>query len=236
MPNMLLCVPQDDLAAAMQEYFGTDNYVVEQEANGLRALELLRQKHYDVIVLEISLHGLDGLGVVRDYRAGGGNSPIILLTGKVSSDELQVAFAAGADAYIVKPFLLKDFAAQLRAMMRRPMLRNKPVLTLGNLVLDTHDGRVSKDDRAIQLRPMEFRLLHFLMSHPDQVFDARALFERVWQKSSDNMSDTVRTHIRTLRNKIDTGGRPSFIRTVRGLGYKTGGDDSDRSSLSVIST
>jgi DNA-binding response OmpR family regulator len=89
------------------------------------------------------------------------------------------------------------------------------------VAMDTGAGTVTKDDILVHLHPMEFKLLQFLMGHPNQVFSAHALFERVWQKDFGSMEDTVRTHVRTLRQKIDSDGFASVITTVRGLGYKT---------------
>jgi two-component system OmpR family response regulator len=143
-----------------------------------------------------------------------------LLTGNVSSTELQQVYDAGADAYLAKPFQLADLSAYLRALLRRPALRNNKVLTLGNLSMNTESGRVTKNGQLIHLFPMEYKLLRFLMGHPNQVFNARAIFERVWQKNVGNMDDTVRTHVRTLRRKIDSKGCTSLITTLRGLGYK----------------
>lgn len=223
MSRMLLCEPQADLATALLEFFSGDNFTVELEANGKLALEHLRHKHYDVIILESALHELDGLSVIREYRSDGGNAPIFLLTGKFSSLELQQAFDAGADAYLAKPFNLEDLAARLRALLRRPALRNAKILCLGSLALNTESGTVTRDGQLIHLFPMEYKVLEFLMSHPNQVFNAAAIFEQVWQKSAGigDFEDTVRTHIRTLRSKIDKKGSSSFISNVRGLGYKT---------------
>jgi len=220
MPRLLLCEPQQDLATAIREFLSAENYVVESETNGLRILELLREQPFDIIVLEVAMHGVDGLSVIRDYRAAGGNAPILLLTGAAPSNDFQIALDAGADTCLAKPFRLTDLAAQLRAMLRRPSLRADMLLTLGAITLDTESGNVTKNDKVIRLFPMEFKLLRFLMKHPNQVFCARAIFDRVWQKEEGSTDDTVRTHIRTLRRKIDTQGCPSYIVTVRGLGYK----------------
>jgi len=220
MSRILIGETQEDLATAMRDYFSTDHYTVQLESSGWQVIECLRQSQYDVIVLEIALLGLDGISVVRDYRAHGRSTPILLLAGKHSSEELQCGLDAGADSYLVKPFQLCDLAAKLRALLRRPALRCDGVLMLGGISLDTEAGTVTKNDRRIHLHPMEFKLLQFLMRHPNQVFNAHALFERVWQKDFGSMEDTVRTHVRTLRQKIDSDGSPSIITTVRGLGYK----------------
>jgi DNA-binding response OmpR family regulator len=221
MSKMLLGEPQVDLATAMTEFFSREQYTVQPEVSGLRILECLREDHYDVIVMEIALLTLDGISVVRDYRARGGSIPILLLAGKYSSEELQCGLDAGADAYVVKPFRLHDLAAQLRALLRRPALRSEKMLTSGLVALDTGAGTVTRNDILVHLHPMEFKLLQFFMRHPNQVFSAHALFERVWQKDFELEGDTVRTHIRTLRRKIDSEGCLSVITTVRGLGYKT---------------
>lgn len=176
---------------------------------------------YAVIVLDARLPGLDGISVTRAYRASSGCAPILLLGDTHCSLELQGGLDAGADAYLAKPLRMDDVAAHVRALMRRPALRNEVILYSGGIEMDTDGGTVSRDDVFIHLHPMEYKLLQFLMRHPNQVFSAHALFEIVWQKDFGSMEDTVRTHVRTLRQKIDAYGSASVITTVRGLGYKT---------------
>lgn len=220
MSRLLIGETQKDLAAAMKDHFARDGFNVHLEANGLRILQCLRDNQYDVIVLEIALAGLDGIGVVLDYRAAGGSTPILLLASRHCSEELQRGLDAGADSYLVKPFQLSDLSAQLRALLRRPSFRTERILVSGVIALDTRSGTVTKSGAPLKLHPMEFRLLHFLLSHANQVFNANVLFERVWQKDDGANDGTVRTHIRSLRRKIDMPGEPSTITTVRGLGYK----------------
>ena len=220
MTKMLLAETQEDLATAMRDFFSVDNYTVQMEAGGLRILECLREDNFDIIILEIALAGMNGIDVVRGYRAAGGSTPILLLAGKYSSEELKEGLDAGADAYLVKPFRLSDMAAQVRALLRRPAMRSERVLTTGLIALDTAAGTVTRDDISVHLHPMEYKLLQFLLRHPNQVFSAHALFERVWQKDAGLTEDTVRTHVRTLRQKVDSAGSASVITTVRGLGYK----------------
>jgi DNA-binding response OmpR family regulator len=220
MSRMLIGEMHEDLASAMKEFFSQDHYTVELGNNGMRILERLRQYQYDVVVLEIALPGLDAMDIARGYRATGGSAPIALLAGRHSSIELQCGLDAGADAYFVKPFLLADLAARLRALLRRPSLRSAQVLRMGGIAMDTLAGTATKNDTLIHLHPMEFKLLQYLLSHPNRVFDAHTLFEQVWQKEFGAIEDTVRTHVKTLRQKIDSAGCASVITTVRGLGYK----------------
>lgn len=221
MPKLLLGTADADQANVMKEFLSLEHYTVQVESSGLHILERLRKDHYDVIVLDVNLLALDGISVVLDYRSSGGSTPILLTSGKYSSDELQWGLDAGADAYLAKPFVLKDLAPQLRALLRRPAVRSERILTSGVLTMDTAAGTLTKNNAPIHLHPMEFKLLQFLLSHPNQVFNAHALFQRVWQKNEGLTEDTVRTHIRTLRQKIDSADCPSVIVTVRGHGYKT---------------
>lgn len=222
MARLLLGESKEDAASAIRQLlFSNDEYTVHIEANGLRIIECLRKNQYDVIALEVELPGFDVISVIRDYRARGFGTPILIMADRHCSDQLQGALDAGADAYFVKPFQIGDLAAQLRALLRRPTLRSDKMLTRGGIAMDTTSGTLTRNDIAIHLHPMEFKLLQFLMTHPNEVFSSHALFERVWQKDFGLLEDTVRTHVRTLRQKVDTKGHASIITTVRGLGYKT---------------
>lgn len=221
MSKLLVGESDDNLVIAMQEYFSKSLYTVQSESSGLRVLGKLLEEQFSVVILRTSLPGMDGISVVRRYRQSGGTTPIVLTADKHSSVEMQSGLDAGADAYVVTPFEIGDLAAQLRALLRRPTLQSVRMITSGGIAMDTAGGTVTRDDIAIHLHPMEFKLLEFLMTHPNQVFSAHALFERVWQKDFGLHEDTVRTHVRTLRQKIDAHGCASIITTVRGLGYKT---------------
>ena len=155
---------------------------------------------------------------MRRFRSLGKTTPVLLLTSEYCPEDLQNGYDAGADGYVVKPFRLDDLAARVRAMLRRPNIKSENVLVSGNVKLNTESGVVTRDDEIVHLHPMEFKLLQFLLNNPDQIFSAYAIFERVWQKTGN--LDTVRTHIRTLRRKIDSPDRESIITTVRGFGYK----------------
>lgn len=139
----------------------------------------------------------------------------------IAKTNRQCALDSGADAYLAKPFDLADLAAHVRALLRRPPIGNHRILRSGAIAMDIRGGTVTRNDIPVLLHPMEYKLLQFLMSHPNQVFSSHALFERIWKKNSDLLEDTVRTHVRTLRRKIDTEGTASIITTVRGFGYKS---------------
>jgi DNA-binding response OmpR family regulator len=211
MSRMLLCETQDTLAVEMNDYFPREHYDVERETNGLKALEILLLNHYDIVILEMVLEGLAGLSIVRSYRACGGSTPVLILSGEDSAGEMQLSLGAGDDAYLLNSFCLKDLAAQLRAMLRRPDLRDPKVLTAGNIAMDIEARAVTRDCQPVHLHPMDFKLLLFLMQHPNKTFDSQAILQHVWQKKFRQVDlATVRTHVRTLRHKIDSPGKRSI--------------------------
>jgi len=212
---------QTDLSSALRDYLERNHYTVQTETHGLRILECLKAQAFDIILLDLALPGLDGIGIVKGYRANKGSAPVILMTGRHCSEELQIGLNSGADAYLVKPFRLDDLGVQMKALLRRPELRHEASLISGDLEMNTSACTVKKKNSIIHLHPMEYKLLQFMMKHPNQVFTTHAIFERVWQKDSGQLEDTVRTHIRTLRQKVDSAGQQSIITTVRGQGYKT---------------
>lgn len=219
MPKILLGETQEDLASAIVDYFTLHKFEVRLESSGQKILECLNRSEYDVIILEIVLPGLDSIEIVTRFRTSGGITPVLLLANEYCSDQLKTGLDAGADGYVVKPFRLDELSARLRALLRRPNMKRDKVLVSGNVTLNTESGVVTRDNQVIHLHPMEFKLLQFLLRHPNQIFSTHAIFERVWRKDG-NLEDTVRTHIRTLRMKIDSPGEKSIVTTVRGFGYK----------------
>jgi DNA-binding response OmpR family regulator len=218
---MLLAESQKDLATAIRDWFLQEHFTVDVVNDGSQALDCLHRSIYDVIMLELVLSNTSGIDVIRSYRTAGGSSPILLIADRRSADELESGLDAGADIFVVKPFQLRDLAAQVRALLRRPALRAGKVLLIGGIAVNTATGTVTKDDKIIHLYPMELKLLEFLLKHPDELFSQEALSERIWIDNDNRLSvDTVRTHIKTLRHKIDTIGCDSLITTVRGSGYR----------------
>ena len=208
------------LSSGIRNSFALQGFNVQSEDNGLRVLECLNSNRYDLIILETTLPGLNGIGVARDFRARGGDTPILLIADNRSSDELQLALDAGADAYFAKPFELGDLAAQMRALLRRPALKDASVLNVGEISVDRSACTVTRAGEPVQLFPLEYKLLEFLLSNANQVFSSKILLERVWELNNSDNDSTVRSYVKTLRQKIDLPGQPSAITTVRGLGYR----------------
>jgi DNA-binding response OmpR family regulator len=219
--SKILVVDDDSaLARRIQTLLTFEQHTVETVGNGTEALQQLLITKYDVIILDLLLPGLNGVEVCREFRARGGTTPIIMLTGKTEVPQKITGLDAGADDYLTKPFHADELMARVRALLRRSSGVLGEVLKAGNLTLEHRSHRVTKNGAEIELSPKEFLLLEFFMRNPNTVFSAEAILDRVWQSDAETSSHTIRTHILRLRGKIDTAGQPSMIQTIAGVGYK----------------
>jgi DNA-binding response OmpR family regulator len=220
MSKVLLVEDDLDLVSRVTKWLTLERYSVESVTNGREALELLRDVKYDFVILDWHLPELSGIEVCKYFRSSGGSTPILILTGKTDIADKEAGLDSGADDYLTKPFHPRELSARLRALGRRPGECLDDQLRAGDLVLQVHRYRLTKNGEEIDVLPLEFSLLEFLMRHPGRVFGADALIERVWPVNSEASPEAVRTCIKTLRKKIDTAGEPSLIKTVHGVGYK----------------
>jgi len=220
MGKILLVEDEHDLAKLVHDWLEAELHLVEIVDNGLDAIHCLDVNSYDLMILDLMLPGLDGMEVCQRYRAKKGAMPILMITAKSSVDEKEAGLNVGADDYLTKPFHLKELAARVRVLLRRPPTLVTTILEYGDLVLDTMECKVLKSGKEIHLLPKEYRLLEFFMRHPHQVFSAESLFNHVWESDTNASLDTVRGHIMRLRSKVDSSGENSIIDTVRRLGYK----------------
>ena len=220
MAKVLIVEDEHDLSIPIRDWLTRESHLVELVDNGAQALEWLRAYKFDVIVLDWMLPGLDGVEVCKRFRAQGGTTPILMLTAKDSVDDKERGLDAGADDYLTKPFHLKELSARIRALLRRQSSAQTGELRVGDVTLDTQSRKVSVNGKEIHFVPREFSLLEFLMRHPNQVFSAEALLDRVWASDTLASSDTIRTYIKILRKKLAAEGQENLIRTVHGVGYK----------------
>jgi len=218
--KILLVEDERDIAVLVQDWLESELHLVETVDDGRDAMHCLATNEYDLVILDLLLPGMTGIEICRQFRMKRGATPILMLTAKSSIDDKEEGFAVGADDYLTKPFHLKELAARVRVLLRRPLKDHETKLEVGHVVLDTLECRVTKDGKEVHLLPKEYRLLEFMMRHPNHVFSAEALFNRVWESDTTAALDTVRGHIMRLRSKLDNPGGPSIISTVRRLGYK----------------
>ncbi len=216
----VLVIEDDPLTGrALRTGFAEAGIDCEWVTDGQAGLDRARAQPYDALVLDQLLPGKDGRDVLRELRAAGIQTPVILLTALGTVQDRVNGLQGGADDYLVKPFDFAELLARLEAVCRRSMLRPAPVLEAGDLRLDLARHRVTRGDREIDLTPTEFSLLEFLMRHAGQVVTRKMLCEHLWRADWDGATNVIEVHINRLRAKLDRGCPTSAIRTVRGRGY-----------------
>lgn len=219
MSKILFVDDDKQLAAVASDWLTAEKYVVDVVNDGNEALSRLEFYPYDLVVLDLTLPGLDGVQVCRQHRAAGGSTPIIMLTGRTEVEQKMEGLDSGADDYLTKPFELRELSARVRALLRRPKSVVSEVLQAGPIKLDTKAQKLTRDGVEIRLLPQQMLLLEFFMRNPREVFSSEALLDRIWSSEAETSPDTVRVHITRIRQKLDEEGKPSFIRTLHRIGY-----------------
>lgn len=195
-----------------------ERHSVDLAEDGATALERLRMGKYDVVLLDWTMPHMNGLEVLRTFRSEGGATPVLFMTARRSEGEIETGLDAGADDYITKPFSMKVMSAHVRALLRRPAGQPQSTLQAGDLLLDPVSHSVTRGGNHIQLMPREFALLEFFMRHPDVLFNAEALVQRIWPDDSEMSADSIRSYISRLRQKLGDD-KGSLIQTIPRLGY-----------------
>lgn len=220
MSKLLLVEDDADFLDRLEEYLKSERYNVDSATSGDAGLEKLKFFQYDVIVLDWNLPGISGVDLLKEFRSIGGKTPVLMLTGRDQVADKALGLDSGADDYLTKPFSLLELAARIRALLRRPQNVQQTALVAGDVKLDTVSRTVSVDGKKVELLPLEFGVLEFLMRHPNRVVSHSELVERVWKSDSIATTEAVRTLMVALRKKIGGAGKQSLIKTVHGLGYK----------------
>lgn len=218
MAKILIIEDNEDLANSVRTFLMFEHHTVEHINDGQTGSEHLRSFQYDLILLDWNLPRMEGIDILRRFRELGGKTPVLMLTGHDDVDEKMRGLDTGADDYLTKPFQMKELGARVRALLRRPAaISNSNLLEAGNITIDTQKYRVTVNGEAMTLVPKEFQLLEFFMRHPNQVFSAEALLNRVWPSDSEATTEALRTALKRLRKKVDPDG--NLLRTVHGVGY-----------------
>ena len=199
-----------------------DGYDVELAADGQEGLTKADSVEVDAIVLDVLMAGMDGLQACRELRARGDRTPVLMLTARDAVGDRVAGLDAGADDYLVKPFALDELRARLRALLRRAGGGDGHVLAFGDLVMDTAAYEVRRGDRRLGLTKTEFELLRLFLEHPRQVLTRSQVLERIWGFDFGRSSNSLEVYVGYLRRKLEAGGEPRILRTVRGIGYGLG--------------
>ena len=205
----------EQLAATLQ----TAGYAVDTAANGRDAGYMGEVETFDAVVLDLGLPMVDGLTVLKRWRALGRTMPVLILTARGDWHEKVAGIDAGADDYLTKPFHMEELLARIRALIRRAAGQASAEIACGPLVLDTRSGRVSVDGQTLSLTSHEFRVLAYLIHHAGEIVSRTELTEHIYAQDYDRDSNTIEVFVARLRKKLP----PGLIETVRGLGYRLTG-------------
>jgi two-component system response regulator MprA len=217
-----LLVADDDPAVreSLGEALKLEGYEIECAEDGAEAIAKVVTRRPDAVVLDVLMPELDGLEVCRRLRAKGDRTPVLLLTARVTVNDRVAGLDAGADDYLIKPFALEELFARVRALLRRGGgAGSGRTLRYADLVLDGSGRTVSRGERSIDLTRTEYLLLELFLLNAGQVLTRSVIFERVWGYDFGPSSNSLEVYVRYLRQKLEAGGEPRLIHTVRGFGY-----------------
>lgn len=219
MAKLLIVDDDPEIGKTLDAYLSNHGHTLEMCGNGQDAQQLLSSFKYDLIVLDWNLPGINGDKICREFRAQGGQAPIIFLTGNDQIDFLETALDAGADDYMVKPFNVRELHARIKTLLRRRTGTFEAQLEIDGLVLDPEKGVVTVGASSVRLRAKEVALLEYLIRHSGKVFSSQMLFEAVWPSDAEGTSEGVRTWMNFLRQKLGQVGKAHLIKTILGSGY-----------------
>jgi DNA-binding response OmpR family regulator len=220
---MRILVVEDEhkVADALREGLEDERYDVVVERTGEGAFFRVNTETFDVVLLDLTLPGRDGLEILRALRQRRMETPVLVLTARDSLEDRVTGLDAGADDYLVKPFAFAELLARIRALVRRGRVADAPRLTVGDLEMDLVTRKVLRDGRPVDLTVREFELLEFLMRYQSQVVSRETLARDVWKETARTtpLDNVIDVHIARLRRKVDLEHGVKLIHTVRGVGF-----------------
>jgi len=218
--KVLIAEDDSSVRKAVQRVLELENYQVTAVNDGKAALEALTQSHFDLAVLDVMMPFADGLTVCKEARHRGIDLPILLLTARVEIGDRVAGLDAGADDYLVKPFVVDELLARCRALLRRSAATSSTaILRVGDLTLNSLTREVHRGERQIILTKTEFDLLELLMQQPGTVISRDTIYEAIWGYNFETNSKSLDVYIGYLRRKTEEGSEGRVVYTVRGVGY-----------------
>jgi DNA-binding response OmpR family regulator len=208
-----------NIAALLREQA---SFAVDISTDGEDGRHMAVSNSYDLIILDLMLPKVDGLTILRDVRAKGIATPILVLTARDAADDVVRGLDMGCDDYLGKPFEMGELIARCKALIRRSHGRPAPVLQVGALAINTSAGKVMLGGKQIYLHAMEYRLLEYLAMRAGEIVSKADILEHLYDFDSENFSNVVEVYISTLRRKLDPGPEHKLIHTMRGQGYLFG--------------
>jgi DNA-binding response OmpR family regulator len=219
--QVLVIEDEKRMAELLRRTIEEDGHSAVVARNGRDGFEIARSSPFDVIVLDVTLPGHDGITVARKLRECRNQTPVLMLTARDAPSDVVAGLDAGADDYLTKPFSIEVLLARLRAVSRRGAIPRPVRLAIGGVSLDPATHAVTSDGKPVSLTPREYRLLELLMRNPGRAISRDTMLESVWGFDSPVTVNTLEVFVRQLRLKVDAG-EPKLIHTVRGYGYRMG--------------
>lgn len=222
--RILIVEDNRDIAENIGDYLEARGHIPDFAMDGLSGLHLVLTGDYDVMILDIMLPGMDGLTLCRKYRESGARQiPVLMLTARDALPDKLSGFEAGADDYLVKPFALQELAARMQALLKRHQPLVSQVLKVADLELDTGTLVVKRTGKPIEINRICARILEILLRASPNVVSKNEMEHQLWGDAPPG-SDALRSHMYTLRNKIDKPFSHPLLKTIHGLGYKLADD------------
>lgn len=217
---MQILVVEDErrMAGLLQKTLQEEGHQVVVATDGQQGYEIARDSHFDAIVLDVMLPGMDGVAVARKLREGRNHTPVLLLTARDAPADIVKGLDSGADDYLTKPFSIDILLARLRAISRRGAAPRPVCLEVADVRLDPASHEVTRGGHVLNLTAREYKLLELLMRNRGRAISRDTILESVWGFSTEVTENNVEVFVRQLRLKVDTT-EPKLIHTVRGFGY-----------------
>jgi DNA-binding response OmpR family regulator len=220
-PDPLVLVVDDEVSVrqALERALRLEGFAVSTASGGRAALEVVAQRPPAVVVLDVMMPDLDGVSVVRRLRAAGVDVPVCILSARDEVADRVAGLQAGADDYLVKPFAIAELTARLHALLRRRGRDGGRPLVVGDLVVDPRRHVATRGGRSLDATPREFEVLEVFARHPGQVLSRDQLLEQVWGYAFVVDTNVVDVFVGYVRRKLEAGGEPRMLHTVRGVGW-----------------
>ncbi|WP_321397995.1 response regulator transcription factor [Emcibacter sp.] len=214
--RLLLVEDDQDLSRQMKTILEDGGYAVDASFDGEDGHFLGETESYDAIILDLGLPVMDGLSVLRKWRSKGIVTPVLILTARDEWSEKVAGLDAGADDYVTKPFKVEEVLARVRALIRRSVGKASPELACGPVTLNTNNSRVSVNGSPVKLTAQEYKLLSYMMHHPEKVISRTELTEHIYDQDFDRDSNTIEVFVTRIRKKLGV----NILKTIRGMGYQ----------------
>lgn len=218
--RILVVEDEKDIRHFLKKSLEAECYVVDSAADGEKGFFLARTNKYDLIVCDNVMPKKSGQELCEEMRKMGSTVPILMVSVKSESTTKVDLLNAGADDYLTKPFSLDELLARIRALLRRPHSMESEEFKIDDLEVDAHKHTVKRGAESIKLTKKEFTLLKYMIKNKGTVLSRSMIMEHVWDMTADPFSNTIESHINSLRKKIDISGKRKLIQTVNGRGYK----------------